>query len=200
MTALPSNSILAALSKGWNRICVQLRAVAKTARPALFQLGFRRRGSVAELERLARLALKSDGDAKRGQAVFFDVEKSRCLQCHRFGVDGGPIGPDLTGVGRRFSRIHLIESILEPGRTIAAGYDTLAVVLADGGGVVTGVKIAESDSELTLGDSDGRSHIVPKSRIERRLIQSASTMPQGLERQLSDQEFIDLIAFLTASR
>ena len=57
-----------------------------------------------------------------------------------------------------------------------------------------------SDSELTLGDSDGRSHIVPKSRIERRLIQSASTMPQGLERQLSDQEFIDLIAFLSASR
>src|SRR5206468_10333988 len=30
--------------------------------------------------------------------------KAQCIVCHRFGTDGGVIGPDLTGGGSRFDR------------------------------------------------------------------------------------------------
>ena len=106
------------------------------------------------------------------------------------------IGPALTGVGKRFARIFIIESILEPSRSIAASFETQMVVLKNGK-VLTGVKVAETDGELTLGDNQGAKHIVLKSDIEERQSLPLSTMPEGLEKRLTADEFVDLIAFLT---
>jgi hypothetical protein len=45
-----------------------------------------------------------------------------CLACHRFNANGHGIGPDLTGVGRRFNRKTLLESILDPSRIVSDQY------------------------------------------------------------------------------
>src|SRR5207237_378908 len=99
---------------------------------------------------------------QRGRQLFLDAEKSLCLKCHRLGDRGERIGPELTGVGSRFSRIYLVESILEPSRTIAPSYGTLGITLQNGK-VLTGVKVAETATTITLADNQGQKHTLAKA-------------------------------------
>lgn len=184
------------LAKGLNRVVVQISA---SPGPVQFHLRFRRKGSSAEHERLAKFALQDSGNVDRGRELFFNVEKSLCMKCHRLQDQGGTIGPDLTGIGSRFARIHLIESILEPSRTIAPSYETLTVTLTSGR-VLNGVKVSESETLLTLGDDQGKLHAVPKLEIDERIAQSRSTMPDGLEKRLTDREFLDLMTYLVSQK
>jgi putative heme-binding domain-containing protein len=105
----------------------------------------------------------------------------------------------LTGIGSRFSRIYIVESILEPSRTIAPSFETLLVALKNGQ-VRTGVRIAEAGDTITLGDNQGQKHVLKKADIEEQRPQPVSTMPEGLEKRLSPEEFVDLIAFLVSQR
>src|SRR5205823_11351192 len=124
-------------------------------------------------------------------------EKSQCLKCHRLGSQGEQVGPELTGIGGRFSRIHIIESILEPSRTIAPSFETVALSLKDGS-ELSGILISEKDGMLTLADNQGRKHLISRSTVTEQRIQSLSAMPEGLERGWTTEEFIDLIAFLVS--
>ena len=183
----------ATLAEGRNRFVVQMSA----SRSVQFHLRFRRKSSTPERERLTTVALTTKGNTRRGRAVFFSTEKAQCTKCHRLGGEGGNVAPDLTGVGSRFSRIYLIESILEPSRTIAPSFDTLVVVLGDGR-VLTGVRVTETETTLSLADAEGKTHVLQKAAISEQQVQPQSIMPDGLEKQLSEREFVDLIAFLLA--
>ena len=142
----------------------------------------------------------SKGSATRGREVFLNVEKSQCVKCHRLAEQqAGRIGPDLTGIGSRFSRIHLIESILEPSRTVAPSYATVVLALEDGQ-VLSGVRIAETEATLTLGDNKGKVHTIKRSEIDQLKVQLQSTMPEGLEKRLTDREFVDLLIFLISQK
>jgi putative heme-binding domain-containing protein len=191
-----SDRFEAELTKGTNRLVVK---VTGTRDAAQFHVRFRRLGSSAEHERVAQYALQNTGNAERGRELFFNLEKSACMKCHRLNDQGGRIGPDLTGVGSRFSRIHLIESILEPSRTIAPSYETITVAL-NNGRTVTGVKLSENETTLTLGDDQGQTHEIDKAEVDERGKQLRSTMPDGLEKRFSDREFLDLVTFLAAQR
>jgi putative heme-binding domain-containing protein len=162
-----------------------------------FHLRFHQVSTKAEHATLLNAALTQTGDAERGRQLFFDIGKSQCAKCHRVGDQGERLGPELTGVGRRFSRVHLIESILVPGRTIAPSYQTVVVTLTDGR-VVSGIKIAETGDVLTVADAEGKRHDLEMLAIEEEHTSSTSTMPDGLEKQFTTNEFIDLIAFLVA--
>jgi putative heme-binding domain-containing protein len=186
----------AGLANGWNRLLVRLTAPAGRAE---FHLHFRRKSTRAEHERLTQAALTRPGDPERGRKLFFDAARTQCVKCHRIGDKGERIGPELTGVGARFSRIHLIESILEPSRSVAPGYQSVVVVLKDGR-VLTGVRVTESADTLTLGDSQGTRHVLARGDVEEQRPHPLSTMPEGLERQLSVEEFVDLIAFLASQK
>ncbi len=186
----------AQLEPGRNRLLVRL---APSDNRVQFHLRFRRLGSSAEHERLAKHLLSATGNADRGREVFQAAEKSLCIKCHRLGEQGGKIGPDLAGVGSRFSRVHLIESILEPSRAIAPSFETIIVALADGR-IASGVKLSEDESTLTLGDDQGRTHEIAKTQIDERHPQTKSTMPDGLEKRLSDRELLDLLTFLLAQK
>ena len=96
-------------------------------------------------------------------------------------------------------RITIVESILEPSRTIAPSYETVAAVLADGR-VLVGLKVVEDQTTLTLGDETGKLHVIPLAEIEERAVRRQSTMPEGLEKRLTDVEFLDLLAFLLAEK
>ena len=127
------------------------------------------------------------------------MEKSLCLKCHRVGDRGERIGPELSGLGGRFARITIVESILEPSRSVAPGFESVTLALADGR-VLSGVRAAETDRTLTLGDQEGRRHEIPKADIEARTRQPQSTMPDGLEKRLTPEEFVDLVAYLAAQK
>ena len=105
----------------------------------------------------------------------------------------------MAAIGSRFSRVHLIESILEPSRTVAPSYETWSVVLTSGR-VVSGVKVSENTTTLTLGDDQGKTHEIPKSEIDESQAQLKSTMPDGLQKRLTDREFVDLVAYLLSQK
>jgi putative heme-binding domain-containing protein len=184
------------LVKGDNRVLVQISPASAAVQ---FQLRFRRKSSTAEHERLTQAVLTRAGNAERGRQLFFNVEKSLCLKCHRLGTQGEGIGPELTGVGNRFSRIYLVESILEPSRTIAPSFGTLLLTLKNGK-TLTGVKVAETEKTLTLADNQGQKHTLSRGDIEEQQASPLSTMPEGLEKRFTEAEFLDLIAFLVSQK
>src|SRR5262249_21899946 len=148
----------AKLLGGGSRLVIELtgRAVPE------FQVRFRSKSSKADHERLMKLVLEGAGNGERGRELFLNAETTQCVKCHRIGEEGGRVGPDLAGIGSRFSRIHLVESVLEPSRTIAPSYETLAVALQSGQ-VLNGVKSSETASELVLGDNQGKLHTISKA-------------------------------------
>ena len=188
--AADSDRFEAHLESSPSRLLVQLSANG----PVELHARLRKKSPVERHERLAQLALAARGSAELGRELFFG-EKSGCLKCHRRGDQGGRIGPDLTGSGRRFSRIHLIESILEPSRVIAPAYRSIALVLRDGQ-VLAGVVVAETEAAITLGDEQGQSRLVPKTQVRDRQPVEQSLMPESIENGLTDQEFADLIEYL----
>jgi putative heme-binding domain-containing protein len=146
----------------------------------------------ARLERFEPL-LRS-GDAGRGRAVFFSP-KAACSTCHAVGAEGGRVGPDLTKVGTVRSGRDILESILLPSSTIAQGYENYQAVTKDGR-LFNGVIARQSADVVVLKDSSGAEVRLGRGEIDtiRRL--ATSLMPEGLERNLSEAEFRDLLAFL----
>jgi putative heme-binding domain-containing protein len=182
----------ATLVKGTNRLLVRLTGVKGADE---FQLRFRRKSATAMHERLARAALSRAGNPAAGRKIFFDAEKSLCLKCHRIGDRGERVGPELSGLGSRFSKAYIIESILEPGRTIAPSYESTRVELKNGQ-ILTGIKVEETDTTITVVDSEAKRHVIARSRIDAVKKQPGSAMPDGLEKRLSEDEFVDLVSFL----
>ena len=74
--------------------------------------------------KLADLAPAVDkGMAKRnfenGRKMF---GAAACFACHRFGNEGGAMGPDLTSVAGKFSARDLLEHIIEPSKEVSDQY------------------------------------------------------------------------------
>ena len=186
----------APLAAGLNRIVVQ---VTSAGDGAAFHLRFRRKSSSAQLEQFTQAAISRTGDVERGRKLFLDAAKTQCIKCHRIGREGERIGPELTGLGSRFSRIHIVESILEPSRTVTPGFQTLLVRLADGR-TISGIKIAEDERTVTLADQKGEKHSLSKTDIEAQQPQPKSTMPDDLAQQLTADQFVDLVTFLVSQK
>ena len=82
--------------------------------------------------------LLAAGSAERGRVLFHQNREVRCNACHKVGESGGGfVGPDLTEVGKRAEREHLLESLIVPSAKIAKGFETLVVVTSDGPQVIT---------------------------------------------------------------
>src|SRR5438046_1938479 len=64
------------------------------------------------------------GDARRG-ALVFSQPALTCIQCHLGERADAPprLGPDLAAMGKVVSDVDLVESILEPSKTITKGYE-----------------------------------------------------------------------------
>lgn len=185
----------ATMEKGLNRVLVQTGESFVVE----FDLSFRRKSSKAEHEALTQAALARTGNAERGRKLFLDKDKSRCIQCHQLAGQGERIGPELTGVGDRFSRIHLIESILEPSRTIAPSFGAWVITLKNGK-TLSGVKVAENEATLTIADNQGQKHTVASKDIDEIAPSPISIMPDGLVERWTQDEFVDLIAFLVSQK
>lgn len=86
-----------------------------------------------------------------------------------------------------------------PSRTVREGYQQITIVMADDeefNGVVKG----ETADTLTLRDSSGREHPLPRASIKARRNSALSLMPEGLHAALTLDDFADLIAYLASLR
>jgi putative heme-binding domain-containing protein len=140
------------------------------------------------------------GDRARGEKVFRDA---LCSRCHRAGIRGPAVGPDLTHVTGRFSHRDILDSILNPAKVVAENYRNIQIMTTDGRQIV-GRIVAEGDfrsEKLRLATEPLRPSTVvelSKREIEQVRESETSPMPQGLLDGFSQQEIIDLLVFLGA--
>jgi quinoprotein glucose dehydrogenase len=136
------------------------------------------------------------GDAEAGRAIFFDKSEISCLRCHKVAGIGGEVGPELAGIGAKQKREYLLESIIDPNKEIAKGYESIVLVLTDGQ-TKTGVLKSEDAKEVRLMTAEGRLVAVPKDQIDERR-RGLSAMPADLVDKMSRSELRDLVEFLAS--
>jgi putative heme-binding domain-containing protein len=142
-------------------------------------------------------AFNSGRNLTRGRKLFTDAG---CAQCHRFGAEGGIVGPDLTAVGSRFDTRTLLESVIEPSKVVAEMYRNI-VITTRAGAIWEGRIVSEDDRSVVIGtnpvDADARRRIA-KADIASRRESQISSMPEGLLNTLNRDEILDLIAGMAA--
>jgi putative heme-binding domain-containing protein len=135
------------------------------------------------------------GDAERGRRLFFESAGMQCKVCHRIGAGEDLLGPELTLIGKKYTKAQLLESIVDPSKTIDPKFAT-HLVETKGGLVMAGLKIREDDQELVLRDTERKDVTISKSMIQRSAVQQKSMMPDFLLQDLTAQEAADLLEYL----
>lgn len=144
-------------------------------------------------------ALLHPGDPTRGGQWFANEQRTRCGGCHRVNGRGGEVGPDLSHIGGKFDRPHLIESLLEPSRQIVEGFRACSISTT-AGLTLTGIVKEQTADSVTLVDANAVRHSVSVADIDERQESPVSLMPEGLERLMTVEQFTDLIAYLDTLR
>jgi putative heme-binding domain-containing protein len=139
--------------------------------------------------------VKKNGDPVRGEAVY-RRQQLLCMTCHAIGESGGILGPNLVSIGASAPVDYLIESLLEPSKKIKEGYHMIIVSKKDGG-VVSGGLVNDGADELTIRDPANQTVKVAKSVVASRQMSPVSMMPAGLTASLREDEFVDLVRFLS---
>jgi mono/diheme cytochrome c family protein len=62
------------------------------------------------------------GDVARGKKIFMTHPIAACTRCHVVNGVGGPVGPALDTIATRKQEDYILQSLIDPGATIAEGY------------------------------------------------------------------------------
>jgi len=133
------------------------------------------------------------GDGGAGRKVFFEKAEASCIRCHKIGNKGGDVGPNLSDIGLRQKREYILESIIDPNKVIAPGFESAFVKTKDGQRL-TGVVKKDDDKVLVLADGNGLITI-QKDNIDTRKT-GQSPMPADIFKQLTKNELRDLVEYL----
>jgi putative heme-binding domain-containing protein len=123
---------------------------------------------------------------------------AQCFKCHRMEGQGGYVGPDLAGIGRRYSRLELLESLIEPNKVISDQFQSTKFVLTNGKTVTGRVVNLSGNAFLVQTDmlNPGNLTAVDVDQIEERSPSKVSMMPEGLLNTLTKHDILDLMAYL----
>ncbi len=130
-----------------------------------------------------------------GQQLF---KAAACIGCHKLNNQGNTIGPDLTKLPPEYSKVDVLEHILNPSKKIDQKYQSNVIVLTSGK-VLTGLIVEETDDTLKLIDTPAtpeKTAIILRSEIENRTPSEVSIMPKGVVNKLTREEILDLLAFV----
>ena len=133
----------------------------------------------------------STGDSERGREVF---QRRQCARCH---AGSTPIGPDLAGLTRRLSRADVVRSIVEPSAEVAPQYQ-LAEITTHAGKTDMAIVLYESPEVTLTQNAQGETSRFLQGEIASIAKTGQSLMPTGLLDNASDQEIVDLVAFLSS--
>jgi putative heme-binding domain-containing protein len=122
---------------------------------------------------------------------------AQCIKCHRCGETGGTVGPDLTAIGSRFAAKDILESIVDPSKTLSDQYQNETFRTASGRTVTGRVVEDMKDSIAVQPDPLSSERVaIKKDDIESRTPSKVSPMPANLADVLTEDEILDLIAYL----
>jgi putative heme-binding domain-containing protein len=131
----------------------------------------------------------ADATISNGKAMF---EKT-CVSCHAIYGEGGTLGPHLDGSDRK-NLYYLLENLIDPSAVLPQDYRMNVITLADGR-VLSGNIAAKTRHTITLAGLES-AEVIPISEIVEQKQLDQSVMPEGLLQTMSEQDVIDLIAFL----
>jgi putative membrane-bound dehydrogenase-like protein len=138
-------------------------------------------------------ALNLTGNAAEGRKIFL----ARCTPCHRLSGAGYAVGPDLVSV-KSNGKAKILISILDPSREVAPQYIAFDIETKDGESSV-GIIASETSSSVTVRQPYGHDEVIMRSNIKGMKSQQQSLMPEGLEQGLSQQDFANLLEFITTA-
>lgn len=124
-----------------------------------------------------------------GEAMY----KKLCATCHDQSDVSERIGPKLEGTGAKGIE-YIVENILDPNAVIGEDFLARQILTLDGI-VMTGVVLKETDSTVYLRTATS-TQTVAKEDIEQMVVSKNSFMPEGLMKQLTDRERIELLMYL----
>ncbi len=166
-----------------------LKADIATLFPAPSALGGQPLAPIAEL-------VKMNGDVARGKVIAERAESS-CVTCHRIGDKGVDFAPALSEIGTKLPKEALFESIINPNAGVSMGFETTQLQTKDGT-VAIGIVRSETNDELVLALPGGATNKFSKRDIAKREKLATSLMPSGLNQALSQQDLVDLVAYLAS--
>jgi putative membrane-bound dehydrogenase-like protein len=132
----------------------------------------------------------ASGDADKGRAAFV----KRCANCHKLEGAGNAVGPDLAPLTGRPAD-YLLTSILDPNRAVEDRYVEYVALTTDGR-QLTGILLEETGASLTLAAPEGKKFTIPRGELEQIKSSGKSLMPEGIERDVSAAEMVDILAYL----
>jgi putative heme-binding domain-containing protein len=138
------------------------------------------------------------GKAKHGHDLFFDLNnQKRCAICHRLGGKGTAVGPDLSAASGK-SADELLNDIVDPGASIAEGYEQ-TVVTSKAGETIAGVKQSQTEELIRVYDSEA---IPPPLRtfyrdsVRSTTTRKQSSMPANYDQFYTRNELQAIVAYL----
>jgi putative heme-binding domain-containing protein len=121
-----------------------------------------------------------------------------CNRCHVIQGEGADVGPDLTQLGTRFSAKDMLESIIDPDKTISDQFGSVAYTLKNGESVV-GRQTNEDANFYYIAQNPFDSKTIrkiSKKEVASSKISTVSVMLPGLINGLNPNELRDLVAYL----
>ncbi|MAG92946.1 MAG: hypothetical protein CMJ48_04265 [Planctomycetaceae bacterium] len=134
--------------------------------------------------------LTLEGAASRAVPLF----EKHCAVCHKLNGKGEDVGPDLNSITDK-KPASLLRAMLEPSAAVDPKYITYAAS-TDDGRVFTGMLISETAANLTLVGQENKRQSILRSELDELRSTGLSLMPDGLEKELSHQDFADLIELI----
>ena len=100
-----------------------MEAVEPGAKPVARGDGFFDDVKLCELLPVEEISAKDMfGDIKRGSDIFHN-HVARCVLCHMLNGQGSTVGPALDGIAARATPEYIRDSLLEPSKVMAKGYE-----------------------------------------------------------------------------
>jgi quinoprotein glucose dehydrogenase len=90
----------------------------------------------------------------------------------------------------------LRESLLEPNKRIAEGFEAITVTMRDGTRL-KGIAKNRDNYSIQLLDVGGKLHLIARADADKVELGGRSLMPDDFARRLSEEETRDVLAFLS---
>ncbi|MFP6678174.1 MAG: PVC-type heme-binding CxxCH protein [Pirellulaceae bacterium] len=146
------------------------------------------------MARIRQVLIEGTGNPYNGREMFAQT----CAKCHRLFDKGQNIGPDLTAF-KRDDIDNMLLNIVNPSLSIREGYETYVIYTIDGR-VLSGLVTDKDNQVVTLRAADGRVHVIQVDDIDEMRAVPTSIMPEGVFKELTDQQLRDLFAYLRGTQ
>ena len=129
------------------------------------------------------------GNPATGRVLY----RKACATCHKLFDDGGDLGPELTGSGRK-NVDYILQNVVDPSAVMSESY-RMSVVETEDGDVLSGLVIERSSAVIEVRNPE-TSRMLKRSDVYEISPLDQSLMPDGLLDTFTEQQLRDLVAYL----